>query len=238
MSEVKWIKISTGIFDDEKIKLIEAMPESDGILVIWIKLLTLAGRQNDHGDIFVSDSMPYTDTMLAQVFNRKLATVKLALKVFEGYEMIEIRENSRISIVNWSKHQNIDGLDKIRESGRERQQRLRERKKLLTLEEGEEDKSRVEGNVMSNVTVTLPKPNKSKPSSVEEVIEYCSTLGLPKKDGEFFWHRWESNGFTLNGKDKMKDWGGVVRQYRSAGWCPSQKDAKALQPRPKSNSCL
>ena len=35
MSGVKWIKICTDIFDDEKIVLIESMPEADGIIVIW-----------------------------------------------------------------------------------------------------------------------------------------------------------------------------------------------------------
>ena len=35
-SDVKWIKITTDIFDDEKILLIESLPESDAIIVIWL----------------------------------------------------------------------------------------------------------------------------------------------------------------------------------------------------------
>ncbi|MDR7856641.1 phage replisome organizer N-terminal domain-containing protein [Tissierella sp.] len=35
MVEVKWIKIVTDIFDDDKVLLIESMPEADGIIVIW-----------------------------------------------------------------------------------------------------------------------------------------------------------------------------------------------------------
>lgn len=31
MSEIKWIKITTNMFEDEKIKLIDAMPERDTI---------------------------------------------------------------------------------------------------------------------------------------------------------------------------------------------------------------
>jgi len=34
MAEVKWIKLSTQMFKDEKIKLIEQMPEADTILII------------------------------------------------------------------------------------------------------------------------------------------------------------------------------------------------------------
>ena len=34
MSKVKWIKITTNVFDVEKIQLIESMPDSDSIIVI------------------------------------------------------------------------------------------------------------------------------------------------------------------------------------------------------------
>ena len=49
MGEVKWIKITTNMFEDEKIDFIESLPESDAILVIWIKLLTLAGKNKTNG---------------------------------------------------------------------------------------------------------------------------------------------------------------------------------------------
>ena len=49
MADVKWIKITTDIFDDEKILLIEGLPSSDEIIVIWFKLLILAGKQNNNG---------------------------------------------------------------------------------------------------------------------------------------------------------------------------------------------
>ena len=48
-TDVKWIKIVTNIFDDEKILLIESMPEADSIIVIWFKLLCMAGKQNNKG---------------------------------------------------------------------------------------------------------------------------------------------------------------------------------------------
>ena len=47
MAEVKWIKIVTDVFDDEKILLIESLPEADSIIVIWFKLLCLAGKHKD-----------------------------------------------------------------------------------------------------------------------------------------------------------------------------------------------
>ena len=64
MAEVKWIKLLTEMFDDEKIKLIEAVPEADMILVIWIKLLTLAGKKNMNGYIFLTENIPSSYSIL------------------------------------------------------------------------------------------------------------------------------------------------------------------------------
>ena len=126
MPQVKWIKIHTGIFDDEKIKIIDSMPDRDAVFVIWIKLLTLAGKVNDNGFIYVSENMPYTNEMLASVFNRPLNTVKMALEIFERFNMIEICHGTT-NICNWEKHQNNDGLAKIREKDKERKRLERER---------------------------------------------------------------------------------------------------------------
>ena len=53
MAEISWIKLKTMMFDDEKIKLIQAMPQSDAVLIIWIRLLILAVKTNDEGIIYV-----------------------------------------------------------------------------------------------------------------------------------------------------------------------------------------
>src|SRR5690625_1100737 len=118
------------MFDDEKIKLIEQMPDSDTILIIWIKLLAQAGKTNSSGYIFLNENIPYTDEMLSTIFNRPLSTIRLALKTFEDLGMIGIDDNSFISITNWEKHQNIEGLERIRKQNRERKRRQREKEKL------------------------------------------------------------------------------------------------------------
>ncbi len=130
MSEVKWIKLSTQMFEDEKIRLIEHMPEADTILIIWVKLLAQAGKTNASGFIYLNENIPFSDEMIATIFNRPIATVRLALRTFEQFGMIEILDNNFISISNWEKHQNLDGLERIREQNRLRKQRERERKKL------------------------------------------------------------------------------------------------------------
>lgn len=146
MSEIKWIKITTDIFDDEKICLIDALPDRDAIIVIWIKLITLAGKLNRKGVLAISKNIVYTDEMLAQTFHRPLNTVRMALEIFEKFEMVE-KIDGVIMLPNWEKHQNIDGMEKIKEQNRNRAARHRQKQKLLTQNN--------ESNVMDNVTVTL-----------------------------------------------------------------------------------
>lgn len=129
MSDVKWIKMSTDLFDNRKIKQIEAMPDGDSLVVIWLKLLILAGEINDGGAVYFTRNIPYTDQLLATQFNRPLATIQLALQTFQRFGMIEITENL-LQITNWEKYQNVDGLDKVREQTRLRTARCRERKLL------------------------------------------------------------------------------------------------------------
>lgn len=141
MADVKWIKLATNIFDNRKIRQIECLPDGYAIIVVWVKLLCLAGNINDSGMVYFTKEIPYTEQMLATQFNMPLATVQLALKTFGHFEMIEVIDNV-LHISNWEKYQNVDGLDRIREQTRKRVAKHRENQKLLG------------GNADCNVTVT------------------------------------------------------------------------------------
>ena len=130
MADVKWIKITTDIFDDEKILLIESMPESDSIIVIWFKLLCLAGKMNNSGVFMMSDKIPYTDQMLATIFRRKETTVKMALNMFEDFGMID-RIDNIVTIPNWGKHQNLDKIEERRVYAKEYMRKYREKQRML-----------------------------------------------------------------------------------------------------------
>ena len=131
MADVKWIKITTDIFDDEKILLIESLPDAYSIIVVWFKLLCLAGKQNNSGVFIMSNKIAYTDKMLATIFRMKETTVQLALRTFEEFGMVEIVDGV-ITIPNWGKHQNLDQLESKKEYMRNYMQEYREKQKLLT----------------------------------------------------------------------------------------------------------
>lgn len=163
MAEVEWIKITTDMFDvSRKIKHIERMDNGDTILIIWFKLLTLAGKINDGGAIYVTESIPYDLFGLADELRRPEKIVDKALSVLEMYDMIE-RDDGFIYISSWEKYQNIEGLDRIREQNRKRVEKHRKKKRL--------SECNVTSNVTRNVTVTqcnATEEDKEKEIDTEE----------------------------------------------------------------------
>lgn len=128
MADVKWIKLRIDMFDDEKIKVIQNMPDGDALLVIWIRLLALAGKTNDNGYLYLSEDLPYTDEMLSIIFGKNISTVRMALQLFENLKMIE-NDTKGIYLVNFDKHQSLAKLDSIREYNKEKKKESRLRQK-------------------------------------------------------------------------------------------------------------
>lgn len=130
MRGIDWIKITTNMFEDEKMRLFDAMEERDTIHYMWIRLLLQAGKVNDNGLIYLKEDVPYTKEMLSVLFNRPLPLVEKVLGILEAFKMIKIYENGIIKICNWEKHQNIEGMKRVRESTKERVKKYRAKKKI------------------------------------------------------------------------------------------------------------
>jgi len=133
MTDVKWIKLSVNMFNDEKIKLIRTMPEGDKIIVTWVQLLCLAGKTNDGGGIYMGQNIYYTDEMLATLCDQPVNIMRIALKTLQQFGMIEWIDNGLIQITNWEKHQSTDKMSRMKEQTRIRQQKYYYRNKLREL---------------------------------------------------------------------------------------------------------
>ena len=129
MSEVKWIKITTDMFDNRKIKAIRKLPEGNNIILIWVMLLSLAGRCNASGMIFLTANIPYTNKMLSDELDFEESVICIALDTLEKFGMITRDENLFICVNNWSEYQSVDGMERIREQNRIRNIEYRKRKK-------------------------------------------------------------------------------------------------------------
>lgn len=142
MAEIKWVKITTDMFDNRKIKHLRRLPEGNNIVLIWVMLLTMAGRCNSSGMIFLTENIPYSPKMLADELGFEENTVLLALKSLEQLNMI-VTNQGFFTIAGWDEYQNVEGMDKIREQNRIRQKKWYDKQKALP-------------NVEPNVSITQP----------------------------------------------------------------------------------
>ena len=136
MAEIKWVKLTTDMFDNRKIKHLRRLPEGNNIVLLWVMLLTMAGRCNAGGMIFLTENIPYTSKMLADELGFEENTVKLALTTLEQLNMI-VTDHGFFSIAGWEEYQNIEGMERIREQTRLRNIEYRKRKKEQLLGHGD-----------------------------------------------------------------------------------------------------
>ena len=181
MNGLKWIKICSDIFDDEKILMIESLPNADNIIVIWFKLLCLAGKSNNSGVFLMNDKIAYSDEMLAAIFRRDVKIVRMALKTFQDFAMIEII-NDTVTIPNWSKYQTLDAYEKKKERDRIYQQNRRKKQKLLA----EKSKKSSDKSLDPSVDVATLEEDIDKERDIDidinnkVFIEKWNSLGLNK----------------------------------------------------------
>jgi predicted phage replisome organizer len=199
MAEVKWVKITTDMFDNRKIKHLRKLPEGNNIVLIWVMLLTMAGRCNAGGMIFLTENIPYTPKMLADELGFEENTVKLALQFLEQFSMIQT-DQGYFSIAGWNEYQNIEGMDKIREQNRLRKQKQRERQKALP-----EPSRDITGQVTQNHAIDkeedkdIEKEKKKKKSDKESprtlferlISDYAMTDALKAKMCEWITYKTE-----------------------------------------------
>ena len=229
MADVKWIKITTDIFDDEKVLMIETMPSADSIIVIWFKLLAFAGKQNNDGVFLMSNRIAYTDEMLAAIFRRELSVVRMALKTFEQFGMIEIVENV-ITIPNWNKHQSLDAYEKKKERDRLYQAERRASQRAL-IEQSSEKSSDSQATKSSDVAVSEGDKDKEEDKDKEIYISIVSYLNekagtkykptTPKTKTAIKARL--SEGFTI---DDFR----IVIDKKCAEWIGDEKMEKYLRP--------
>lgn len=146
--DVTWIKLATGLFGDTKIKYLRQQKNGDSIALFWVGLLTLAGECNDKGMIYITPTVPYTYEGLAGGLGFPLPVVKKAIPLFVSLDMLEESEGF-LCIVNWNEHQNVDGLEKVREQNRIRKQAQRQREKEA---DSKRDENETKGDMSRDVS--------------------------------------------------------------------------------------
>ena len=136
MADVKWIKMMVGMFDGmsfKRIKRAKIGGESfrDKLTAVWFELMDLAGRCNQDGAFVNSSGIPLTnlDDIAVQI-DRDEEELKLCMGFYLKEGMITI-DNDVYILSHWGEYQNLDGMEKIRESKRLAQARWRAKQKAL-----------------------------------------------------------------------------------------------------------
>ena len=93
-----YIKFKEDFFDNDAIKILEAMPDgyiySNILLKMYLKSLKNAGK------LMFSDMIPYSAAMLATVTGHQLGTVEKALGIFRELGLIEVLDNGTIYMLD------------------------------------------------------------------------------------------------------------------------------------------
>ena len=182
MGDAKWVKFEVNMFDDTKLKIIDTMDERDSIHYIWARLLVLAGKINCGGHFYMTDNIPYTIKTLAIEFNRKIEDVKTAIKVLKRLEMVEFTVDKVFKIRNWDKHQNVEGLERLRNENNRRVAKHRAKKKetkVINEEDANNDVPQIDESnkpIINNNEEINYKEADDKVNPVEEDKENTSII--------------------------------------------------------------
>jgi len=156
------------ILDNRKIKMIRSGPEGNTLCLLWLLMLTEAGKCNRGGYLMIADNMPYTEETLNILTGIALSTVRLGIHAFAELGMID-RKDGAIFIKNLIKYQSEDKLEARREKVRIRHQKHREkeREKLLALPPPDEVSRDSHVSLSRDVT----QENRQEQSRVEKTTD-------------------------------------------------------------------
>lgn len=201
MADIKWIKLKVGMFNDDRIKVIQAMPEGDALIVIWIRMLILAGISNAEGYLMISENLPHTEDMLATIFNKPLSVVRLALKTFETFGMVEAC-NEGIFITDFAAEQG-EKMQDIREYNRIKKAESRERAKQKRLEMS------LAGKIDSQLNVN------DKSMTSQGNMSTCQDTDIEEDKGIIINNNIPQNPPDLGGKPERLDYEQIAALYNA-----------------------
>ena len=189
MADIKWIKITTDMFENRKIRYLRKQPQGDSIVLIWVMLLTLAGRSNAGGAIYLTDGIPYTVKMLADELEFKPNTILAAITALQKCNMVDIRDDV-IVISGWDEHQNENRLAEIRAKDRERKKQKKEQENAETFHGNSTEiprkfhgtKTEFERN-LNGKNAEIPYIEKEEEEEKEEYIHSFIPIAREEKEG-------------------------------------------------------
>ena len=124
MNTMKWIKLSTSLFEDDKLLLLEQMEDGQMLQLLWVKILCLAGKHCQSGKLMLTADMPYTSQMLSTVLRMEKGLIDRGLELLCAFGMLTFRDGF-YTITNWNRHQSMTAYERKLSYDRDYQARQR-----------------------------------------------------------------------------------------------------------------
>lgn len=208
--DVQWIKLMTDMFDNRKIRYLRRLPDGNSIVLIWVMLLSLAGRCNAGGMIFLTENIPYTPKMLADELDFEENTVSLALTALENLGMIS---TNPLEITNWEEYQNVEGMEKVKE-----QNRLRKRKQRALEAKSRDSHVTVTDNVTQCHATDIEEELEEELEKEVESIETSDDVSCRSEDRQAVVSAWNALGLSqitklIPGTNRYKQINARIKEY-------------------------
>lgn len=192
--DISWIKLSTDLPNNRKIKQIRALPQGDTLALMWVFLLCLAGTTNDNGLIYMARGIPYSEETLAIELGMDVSVVRFGLEIFKRFGMIAF-VNDLLCLPSWEEYQSVEKMNTVREKTRQRVAKYRERQKTVAnskklLNSATNDGNLEPCNVTRNVTQALHVTQcnavdkeidiRDRDKRLDQDLEISGGIGIPK----------------------------------------------------------
>jgi predicted phage replisome organizer len=164
-------------------------------------MLILAGISNAEGYLMISENLPHTEDMLATIFNKPLSVVRLALKTFETFGMVEAC-NEGIFITDFAAEQG-EKMQDIREYNRIKKAESRERAKQKRLEMSLAGKIDSQLNVNDKSMTSQGNMSTCQDTDIEEDKDIIINNNIPQ------------NPPDLGGKPERLDYEQIAALYNA-----------------------
>ena len=89
-----WLKLHRNFFKRHDIRILENMPNGKELVLLYLKLL--AESVDHEGALRFSDTLPYSEEMLASVTGTAAEIVHAAMQVFQNLNLLEVQEDGTI----------------------------------------------------------------------------------------------------------------------------------------------
>ncbi len=203
MSEKKyyWWKQREDFFNQKEIRLLLSEENGAEYCVFWQKLICLSIKDSEPGLVRFNESLPYTNSMLANVTSTNENIVTNALILFEKYGMIQKQENGHI----W-----LNGIEDLVGSETDSAIRKRESRKKKKPGEGQESFPDVtmSGQCHTEVEKEVEKEIEKEIGTYTEFYEKLKEIRL-KRRGSYYYGKLGD----LDEIDIQRLRSGILRKY-------------------------